>query len=134
MATDKEKQETPRQNEFSITETVTWPIFGAFYTVLGSFPIAAFVALVFRFPFPFAEYDGGVDAMIASPLAVIFYGIIGGFPLLAMLGAIAGGVARLRHKAANTRHKHRELLIVAVVINFVAVMLLAVWDKIYGPW
>ena len=72
--------------------------------------------------------------MMDSPIAVVFYGVMGGFPLLAVLGAVAGWTAHVRHKWQRNRNKHREILIFAAVIDFAAVMLLAVWDKIYGPW
>ncbi len=107
---------------------------GAAYSVLGAFPAAAIVALVFRFPFPFGAYEGGLRAMLGSPIAVVFYGLVGGFHLLAVLGALAGWIAYARGQRRSYRNKHREIVLFALAIDFAVVLLLSVWDKIYGPW
>lgn len=107
---------------------------GAVYAVIGVFPVAALVALVFRFPIPFAGYKSGFDAMTMTPMAVLLYGLVGGFCLLAALGAIAGLIVHSGSKAGSERCNHGEIVIYAAMIDIAAVMLLSVWDKIYGPW
>lgn len=102
---------------------------GAICTIVGAFPVAAFVALVYRFPFPFAGYQSGVAAMLLSPIAVAVYGILlGGFVLLGLAGAIAGAVLGSEESPMET------ILPAALLIDLAAMLLLAVWDKIYGPW
>ncbi|MGE3316780.1 MAG: hypothetical protein AB7O26_16805 [Planctomycetaceae bacterium] len=134
MAIINEKREPGRPTRLSSAGPLACAAVGALYAVLGTFPVAAFVALVFRFPFPDAPYAGGVRAMLGSPIAVLIYGLAGGFYLLAVLGAVAGVIAHRRYQNRNDRNKHREIVVFAAVIDFIAVMLLAVWDKIYGPW
>ena len=53
------------------------------------------MALVYRYPIPFAGYKSGVDAMLPSLLAVVFYGLMGGFVALGIAGAISGLVIGL---------------------------------------
>src|SRR5690606_18388201 len=102
---------------------------GAICTVVGAFPVAAFVALVYRFPFPLAGYQSGIGAMLLSPIAVAVYGILlGGFVLRGLLGAIGGAVRGSVEWTAETT------LPAALLIDLAAILLLAVWDKIYGPW
>jgi len=113
----------PRRREM---RPATW---GAICTIVGAFPVAAFVALVYRFPFPLAGYQSGVAAMLLSPIAVAVYGILlGGFVLLGLLGAVAGAVLGTDESPAET------ILPAALLIELAAMLLLAVWDKIYGPW
>lgn len=102
---------------------------GAICAIVGAFPVAAFVALVYRFPFPLAGYQSGIGAMLLSPIAVAVYGILlGGFVLLGLLGAVAGAVLGSEESPAET------ILPAALLIDLAAMLLLAVWDKIYGPW
>jgi uncharacterized membrane protein YfcA len=102
---------------------------GGLLTILGAFPVAAVVALVFRFPIPFAGYQSGVEAMVSSPIAVLLYGVAtGGFVVLGVIGAVAGVLI-----GASDRSK-QSILIAALTIDTVAIGLLSVWDKIYGPW
>jgi hypothetical protein len=109
-------------------------VMGILWALLGVFPVAALVALCFRFPIPFAGYESGPSAMLRSLLAVLFYGVVvGGFPVIAALGAASGAVA---HRLAGPDVRKRRWLTVGLTLgaDFVAVMALAVLDKIIGPW
>ena len=44
---------------------------GCLLAVLGAFPVAALVALVFRFPIPFTGYCSGPGAVLSSFVAVL---------------------------------------------------------------
>src|SRR5688572_11875349 len=67
-------------------------LLGAVAGVLGSFPLAAVVACVFRFPIPFAGYASGPGAMLPALFAALLYGVIGGAVVQAIAGA-SGGIA-----------------------------------------
>ena len=98
---------------------------GIVVALLGIFPVAALVALIYRFPIPAVGYLSGLDGMMGSPLAVLLYGIVGGFYLLAVFGAIAGAVA---HAIASRLNRARIPMIVgfALIPDVVAAILLAV--------
>ena len=59
MATINDKREPDRRNWLSSSGSMACAAVGALYAVLEAFPAAAFVALVFRFPFPLGGYEGG---------------------------------------------------------------------------
>ena len=68
---------------------------GALLAIILAFPIAGVLALVYRFPFPFAE--GGISGWSAvgpAMVAVGMYGLLGGFFLLVILGWVAGSASR----------------------------------------
>jgi len=95
--------------------------------------MAALCALVFRFPIPFAGYESGIAAVPRALLAAVFYGVLGGFVVLAVGGYAAGAIAVV--KAGNDVTKtFRLTLAYSVLISFAGVLLLAVLDKIIGPW
>ena len=134
MTATKDKREPDRRKWLSSRGPVVCAAVGALYAVLGAFPVAALLALVYRFPIPMVGYRSGIEAMVLSPIAVILYGILGGVLILAVLGAVVGWMAHGRHNRRSYRNKHREIVIAAAVIDCAAMTLLAVWDKIYGPW
>lgn len=106
---------------------------GIFTTLIGAFPIAAMVALCYRFPIPLAGYQSGPTAMLMSVLAVFIYGIIGGFVVLVVWGALSGATAYL---TCGDNAKLRQILIIGLALagDFAGVMTLAMLDKIIGPW
>ncbi len=117
---------------------------GALCAVVGIFPVAIVVGLVFRFPVPFMGMASGWEALEEGPRAlaklplmlagdVVVYGLLGGFPLLAVLGSLGGLWARraTRHRPHRFR---RYLLCAAGVLDLTAALLLAVLDWIIGPW
>ena len=106
---------------------------GSLLAVLGAFPVAALVALVFRFPIPFSGYCSGLEAVLPSFVAVLFYGCIGGFPLLAVLGGV-GGLAAFLIGRPDGKKTFRLTLAFAVLADLLATLTLAVLDKLIGPW
>lgn len=106
---------------------------GIAWAVLGAFPVAALVALCYRFPIPFSGYESGPMAVPRSLFAVVFYGLIGGFVVLVALGAAAGTAAHLL-AGPDARRERQLTLTLALAGDFVAMMTLAVLDKIIGPW
>ena len=106
---------------------------GAIASVIGLFPIAFLMALLWRFPLPFAGYQSGLEAAVKSPLAVAFYGIMGGFVLVPALGAMC---AALVFKTVNgDQPKARRLTIfLALVIAFVSCLFLSILDHFIGEW
>lgn len=106
---------------------------GALLAIVFAFPLDALVALVYRFPVPFVGYKSGLNAIPLSLIGVAFYGMLGGFILLAGLGAIGGMLAyvlgKLTQQSIN-RYCHAFSLMAALL----CVLLLAVLDKIIGPW
>ncbi len=106
---------------------------GTLWAVLGAFPLAALVALCYRFPIPFSGYESGSAAVLSALFGVVFYGSMGGFVVLAVLVAAAGAVG---HWLAGQNKRKRRWLIPALGLGcaFAAVMTLAVLDKIVGAW
>src|SRR5688572_23665409 len=108
-------------------------LIGIAWALVGVFPIAALVALIFRFPIPFGAYESGLTGMLRSPIAVLFYGMLGGFPLLTVLGGLAG-IAAYRTSGDDAWKRRWRTIGFALGLDFLAVMVLAVLDKIIGPW
>src|SRR5690348_3119967 len=67
---------------------------GALSAVVGAFPVAALVAFVYRFPIPFTGYANGFKAVVPALFAAAVYGAMGGFFVVAILGTLAGVLAR----------------------------------------
>jgi len=107
--------------------------FGAVFAVLGAFPAAALVGLVYRFPIPMAGYASGFEAIFPSVIAVIFYGVLGGFAILSVLGAIGGSIA-YSLGMPNDRVKLKATLVVAFVIDLLAAIFMAILEWFIGPW
>ena len=109
-------------------------IMGAIVATIAPFVLAPVVALVFRFPVPFAGYSSGTKAIIPSLFAVLMYEVVlGGFVILPGLGAIAGVLAS-RVGGPDKKSMSVWTFVFALVPALVAVILLSVWDRIYGPW
>lgn len=107
---------------------------GAFCSILGTYPAAALCALLFRFPIPFAGYSSGVDAVLPSFVAVTMYGaVFGGFLVQGLLGGAAGVLAWRHGRTEGGRAWHR-CAAYGLMISIPGVALLAVLDKIIGPW
>ena len=108
-------------------------LWGVASAVLLAFPLAAICAILYRFPVPFAGYESGIGAVPHVMIAVVFYGVLGGFPLLAAAGALAGCVAHKRAEP-DPRAVRRLALTFGAAAALVAVLLLAVLDKLIGAW
>ena len=103
-------------------------------TALGAvFPVAALVALCYRFPIPFVGYESGPVAMVRSPIAVVFYGLLGGFVVIAACGAVSGAVAH-QLSIPDVAKARRITVGLAIACDFILVMILAVLDKLIGRW
>ena len=109
-----------------------WMVGGALWSIGLSFPIAASMALVYRFPIPFAGYKSGDDAVIPALMAVVFYGLIGGFVALGIAAAIGGLVIGLL--PGTRRSKHILLFGCSAAFTTCGLYVLAILDTIIGPW
>jgi len=108
-------------------------LYGMLWAVGLAFPLAAICALVYRFPIPFAGYESGLAAMPLALVATVFYGILGGFPALMAAGALGGAAAY--SIGQPDRQRVRWLTVTfAGLAALSGVVLLAVLDKLIGPW
>ena len=108
-------------------------IWGAVSATVLAFPLAALCAIVYRFPVPFAGYASGIDDVPYVLMGVLFYGLLGGFPVLAAAGVLAGWAAHHTGQP-DPRAVRRLALTFGGVSASLAVVLLAVLDKLIGPW
>ena len=106
---------------------------GAAMAVAVTFPLAALVALVFRFPIPFGSYMSGIAAVVPALFAVAFYGIIGGFMVQALLGGLTGGLAASA-AIADRRRAWRLCATSATLAALPGVLILSILDWLIGPW
>ena len=110
-----------------------WVIKGAIIGVLGSFPLAALCALVFRFPIPFGGYMSGTEAVVPTMIAVLFYGALGGFGVQALLGGL-GGFLGARYAPPDKTRIRTHAVALSLAGSAIGVFVLAILDKIIGPW
>ncbi len=106
---------------------------GALWAVALAFPLAAIFALIYRFPVPFAGYETGLTAVPGALVAVVFYGFLGGFPVLLAAGGLGGAAAHALARPDVPRIRNLTLAF-AGIVALLAVALLAVLDKLIGPW
>ena len=108
---------------------------GAGLSIVLTFPLAALIAAVFRFPVPFApSYQSGIEAIVPAMFAVFFYGIFfGGIVIVACLGVIAGHVVAMQVWTDESAYKKR-LLILSAVAAGAPLLLLSVLDLLIGRW
>jgi hypothetical protein len=100
---------------------------------LVSFPTAALIALVFRFPIPMGGYYSGVEAIIPSMIGVAFYSVFGLLPALLIFGAVAGTFVPVNRAGSGVWASILEIK-VSVVAALVPLGVLSILDKIIGPW
>jgi hypothetical protein len=113
---------------------VSWFAAGALVGVVGSLPLAALSALVFRFPVPFAGYMSGPGAVVPALMGTLFYGIaLGGFVVQALLGGL-GGLAGARRGWPDHKRMRRLCVTFSLVGSGIGIATLAVLDWIIGPW
>jgi hypothetical protein len=108
-------------------------LYGMLWAVGLVFPFAALCGLVYRFPVPFAGYLSGVMAMPLALLAVVVYGILGGFPALMAAGAL-GGAAAYGIGQPDPQRVRWLTISFAGLSALSSVVLLAILDKVIGPW
>lgn len=107
---------------------------GAIWSAVSAFPIAGFLALVYRFPVPFAGYMSGMDAIIPSQLSVVMYGVfLGGLPLLA-LGAAACGAATSMIRFQSAEQSWWAARLAGMLLCFAALFVLSILDHLIGRW
>ncbi len=103
-------------------------LMGSVWSVASTFPIAGLMALVFRFPIPFAGYRSGFAAIQPAILAVLFYGVfVGGFVLVGLLGAVGGFVAAT-FKGPDLQSQKRAVRLVSLAITTACLFILACLD------
>lgn len=108
-------------------------LLGAISSLIATFPSAFALALLWRYPIPFADYEAGFDAALRSQGAVVFYGVMGGFVVVAFFGAIGGAISYTLFKGDGGNARIAAVcsgVPIAVALN----TLMAVLDKIIGPW
>ena len=110
-----------------------WVLGGAASAVILTFPAAVITAIVFRFPIPLGGYQSGFEAVPLVLAAVVFYGLIGGFTVVGVLGGIAGLAAHGLYQP-NQQLVRRGTICLSAVAAILSVFLLAVLDKLIGPW
>jgi hypothetical protein len=108
-------------------------LWGALSAMILPVPLAALCAIVYRFPVPFGGYVSGIFMVPYVVMGAFFYGMLGGFPLLGAAGALGGWLAY--QSAEHDPRAARQLAIVFGALPALAgVTLLAVLDKLIGPW
>jgi hypothetical protein len=103
-------------------------ISGAVAAVIMWFPVAIIVAVVYRFPIPFAGYSSGFSELHYVPLAVIFYGLLGGFLIVPAAGALGGWWSAKRGMEVEGSSRRLVYAISACIALAAAVFLAVV------PW
>jgi len=107
---------------------------GAFCSILGTYPTAVLCSLFFRFPIPFGGYASGLNAVLPTLIAVTVYGVVlGGFVVQGLLGGATGVLAR-RHGGPDRRRTWRLCAYYGLAASLPGVTILAILDKIIGPW
>ena len=117
----------------SVLTLVKAALLGALWSVAFAFPAAALLAAIYRFPVPFVGYVSGFGSVLSALLAVIFYGLIGGFIVLGGLGAAAGLFAFRLHQP-NRQAVRKWTLGLAALVAVLCTSVLAILDKVIGPW
>lgn len=111
-----------------------WAIFGgAGWSVAASFPITAVLVSILQFPIPFRGIVSGPKFIPLAIFALLMYGIfLGGFVVLSVAGGLAGAFARY---IGSTAAKQRLVLrVLAVGSSLFLLVVLAILDRIIGPW
>lgn len=106
---------------------------GPLTAIIGAFPAAALVGLVYGFPIPFDSKRHGINAVLPSFIAVVFYGLLGGFVVLALLGWMAGRVAAIMSEGDLVKEK-RLTMFMALGASLLCTIFLSVLDLLIGPW
>jgi hypothetical protein len=115
---------------------------GILWAFLGIFPAAIAVGTVYHFPVPFRGEVSGAELFPEGPngtaelvwmilQAVVYYTLWGGFVLLAMLGIVAGMLSWWLGSPDKMLRYTRNI---ALGLDLLAAITLAVLDKIVGAW
>jgi hypothetical protein len=95
-------------------------------------PVAAFLALVFRFPGAFVGYASGPRAVLPAIGSVFVWMLSDPFLVLVLLGAITGAIVACR-VGGNSRRASRLTALLCLLIVTVAGLVVSVLDKIVRP-
>jgi len=102
--------------------------------IVATVPLVLLCALIFRFPVPFAGYLSGPSAILPALIAIIFYGVLmGGFIVQALLGGL-GGLFGEYLASPNIKLVKRFCVVFSTIGASLGVLLLAILDKLIGPW
>ncbi len=105
-----------------------------------TFPAAALIGLIWRFPVPMGDYAEGVEALVVAPMAVFFYLLLGGFivvPLVSMVGTILAfrfTARRTTSDPEDTAVAWPLLLATSWGTAVALVLFLAGLELVIGPW
>ncbi len=108
-------------------------VMGALWAVGLAFPLAAACALVYQFPVPLVGYRSGPSAIPGALASVMFYGLLGGFPAL-LAGAAAAGASAYALGQPNPRRVRQLVPALGGLVAALGIGLLAILDKLIGPW
>lgn len=87
-----------------------------------------------RFPVPFAGYLSGPSAILPALIAILFYHVLmGGFIVQALLGGLGGLFAEYL-ASPNTKLVKRFCVVLSTIGASFGVLMLAILDKLIGPW
>ncbi len=119
---------------------IRFALVGVLIALLALGPLAVLFALFDRFPIPGVGYASGIAAAVHVPQALLFYGLNGGFLIVAGLGAVVGALSALLARVlvgpgrASRSTAFAFTWVGSLVAVFAALLLLARWDHIAGPW
>ncbi len=118
----------------SSIRSVVWSWRGAISAVIASFPFAAVLVTVYRFPIPFVGYVTGFQEIGPTMFAVLFYGICPPcvFLLLGLLGGFSGWIVNFLGVPEKIRNPMCVLL--GCIVAFLGMGVLAILDLVIGPW
>ena len=105
-----------------------------------TFPAAALIGLIWRFPVPLVGYTEGVEALVLAPQAVVFYLIFGGIvavPLVSFVATVVVSRFTARHTASDAVRAAVGWPLLLATSGFAAVafvLFLAGLELVIGPW
>jgi hypothetical protein len=105
----------------------------ALASALGSIPLAGLIALLFRFPVPFAGIASGPKGMVPAMFGAFFYSLLGGVFVQAAAGGMAGVLAYVIGRRGAPR-MNLLTVILGLAGALPGLLVLAVLDWIIGPW
>jgi len=107
---------------------------GAIVGIVATVPLVLLCALIFRFPVPFAGYLSGPSSILPALIAILFYGVLmGGFIVQALLGGLGGLLAEYL-ASQNTKDIKMFCVVLSTIGASFGVLILAILDKLIGPW